>query len=59
MPTGIYQRPSVIPGAFQRGSIPCNKGLQLPHVKKKVERFKSGLDIECKKHGAHKNWKEK
>ena len=57
MPTGIYQRSNVIPGAFQKNQRPHNKGIQLDHVKTKVEKFKAGLDLECKTHGLHKEWR--
>jgi hypothetical protein len=33
------------------------KGKQTEYVKKKVERFKLGLLIECKKHGEHLKWR--
>lgn len=33
------------------------KGNQTEFVKKKVERFRLGLSIECKKHGEHLKWR--
>jgi hypothetical protein len=33
------------------------KGKQTDFVKKKIERFKLGLSIECKKHGEHLKWR--
>lgn len=33
------------------------KGNQTEFVKKKVERFRLGLPIECKKHGEHLKWR--
>lgn len=33
------------------------KGNQTEFVKKKVERFRLGLLIECKKHGEHSKWR--
>lgn len=57
MPAGCYKRSNIIPGAFQKGSVPHNKGVQLPEIKKKVERIKLGLPINCKKHGDHDEWR--
>ena len=36
---------------------PFRKGNQTEFVKKKVERFKLGLSIVCKKHGDHLKWR--
>lgn len=56
MPTGMYERPKVIPGAFKPGIIPHNKGIQLDSVLSKVKRYRLGLPIKCKHHGEHSRW---
>lgn len=38
------------------GNIPPNKGIQREDILKKVERYKLGLEIECKNHGFHHKW---
>lgn len=38
------------------GNIPINKGMQRKDILFKVDRYKQGLEIECKIHGLHKKW---
>lgn len=37
--------------------IPHNKNIKLARVLNKIDRFNKGLDIECKHHGFHKEWR--
>lgn len=39
------------------GKIPYNKGIENPKKLKKLEKFKQGLPILCKKHGEHVRWR--
>jgi len=57
MPSGIYERIGPNFGQFKKGVDPHNKGIQRPDIKKKVERLKLGLEINCKHHGYHKEWR--
>jgi hypothetical protein len=59
MPKGVYPRTEkhLNAGNFKKGTIPHNKNKQCEHIKKKVERFKLGLAVECKNHGEHFKWR--
>lgn len=57
MTSGIYKRDNVILGAFKKGDIPHNKGIQNEIVLKKIESFKNGQPIFCKKHDFHIEWR--
>lgn len=57
MPSGIYKRDNIILGAFKKGNIPYNKGAKNEIVLKKIESFKKGQPIFCKKHDFHIEWR--
>ena len=44
-------------GSFKKGHLPHNKERECPKKLKKVEKFKLGLPIECKRHGEHLKWR--
>lgn len=39
-----------------KGNIPVNRGIRRDDILKKIDRYKNGLDNECKYHGFHKKW---
>lgn len=60
MPTGIYHRTKEHLKNLKfirKGEIPKHIEEKVKLKLKKVERFKQGLEIICKKHGSHKKWR--
>lgn len=58
MPTGVYERTDEHKKTFfKKGRSPHNKGEKEKTFLKKLEMFKLGQPIHCKKHGEHLNWR--
>lgn len=56
-PTNAFPKGHLPLNAFKKGNVPYNKGVESEKKLKKLEKFKLGLPIKCRRHGEHLKWR--